>query len=129
MRCRQEADPGLHGRRTLTPALAAPSRRQAPTKARPAAAGRAPQPSGAEVEDGGSGGGATLAPWSCSDGSLLQLVASRDPTGRGLGGVLALRLLQRLLHWDPGQVRGRQGPVASSSRAAGGRTQKNEGRC
>jgi hypothetical protein len=46
-------------------------------------------------------------PWSCSDDALLRLIASRDPTGRGLGGVLALRLLQRLLHWDPLQVGGR----------------------
>ncbi|KAI8471128.1 MAG: hypothetical protein J3K34DRAFT_468469 [Monoraphidium minutum] len=51
----------------------------------------------------GGGGGAFLVPWSCSDDSLLRLIASRDPTGRGLGGVLALRLLQRLLHWDPAQ--------------------------
>jgi serine/threonine protein kinase len=42
-------------------------------------------------------------PWSCSENSLLQLVASRDPTGRGLEGGLALRLLQRLLAWDPKQ--------------------------
>jgi hypothetical protein len=42
-------------------------------------------------------------PWSCSDESLLQLVASRDPAGAGLEGGLALRLLQRLLAWDPAQ--------------------------
>jgi hypothetical protein len=42
-------------------------------------------------------------PWSCSEESLLRLVASRDPTGRGLEGGLALRLLQRLLAWDPKQ--------------------------
>jgi len=45
-----------------------------------------------------------LVPWSCSDASLMQLIASRDPTGQGVGGVAALRLLQRLLHWDPAQV-------------------------
>lgn len=50
-----------------------------------------------------SSGSALPLPWSCSDESLLRLVASRDPTGVGLEGGLALRLLQRLLAWDPKQ--------------------------
>jgi hypothetical protein len=64
---------------------------------------------------GGGSGAATLMPWSCSDGSLLQLIAGRDPTGRGLGSVLALRLLQRLLHWDPAQV----GAIEARGRVTG----------
>jgi hypothetical protein len=51
-----------------------------------------------------SGSNAALPlPWSCSEEALLRLVVSRDPTGRGLEGGLALRLLQRLLAWDPKQ--------------------------
>ena len=54
---------------------------------------------------GGSAGGAgtppPLLPWSCSERALLAHIAARDPAGRGLGGALALRLLQRLLHFDP----------------------------
>jgi hypothetical protein len=42
-------------------------------------------------------------PWSCSEEALLLLVAGRDPMARGLEGPLALRLLQRLLAWDPRQ--------------------------
>jgi serine/threonine protein kinase len=42
-------------------------------------------------------------PWSCSEESLLLLIAARDPQGIGLEGGLALRLLQRLLAWDPSQ--------------------------
>ncbi len=40
-------------------------------------------------------------PWSCAEEALLSLIARRDPTGTGLEGPLALRLLQRLLAWDP----------------------------
>jgi hypothetical protein len=53
---------------------------------------------------GGSDSSSTVPiPWSCSDESLLQLIAARDPQGIGLEGGLALRLLQRLLAWDPAQ--------------------------
>lgn len=45
--------------------------------------------------------GGLLMSWSCSEDALLRLIAGRDPTGKGLEGVIALRLLQRLLHWDP----------------------------
>ena len=47
--------------------------------------------------------GALLMPWSCSEDALLQLLKKRDPVGRGLEGVLVLRLLHRLLHWNPEQ--------------------------
>jgi len=57
-----------------------------------AAAGTAGSPGGA-----GSG----LLPWSCQDEALLRLAAARDPVGAGLEGVLALRLVQALLAWDP----------------------------
>jgi hypothetical protein len=86
---------------------------QAPTRRRKQQAGKeggstttsSSSSSGSSSTSSSSGGSSSLlVPWSCSDGALLQLIASRDPTGRGLGGVAALRLLQRLLHWDPAQV-------------------------
>eukprot|EP00878_Enallax_costatus_P010077 GHUV01010518.1.p1 GENE.GHUV01010518.1~~GHUV01010518.1.p1 ORF type:complete len:851 (+),score=193.00 GHUV01010518.1:408-2960(+) len=40
-------------------------------------------------------------PWSCCDDALLKLISSRDPQGIGLEGPLGLRLLQRVLSWDP----------------------------
>ncbi|KAG2490062.1 hypothetical protein HYH03_011527 [Edaphochlamys debaryana] len=42
-----------------------------------------------------------LMQWSCTQDALLALARSRDPLGVGLEGPMALRLLQRLLHWDP----------------------------
>jgi serine/threonine protein kinase len=56
-----------------------------------------------QTTDGSDSSNAVPIPWSCSDESLLQLIASRDPQGIGLEGGLALRLLQRLLAWDPVQ--------------------------
>lgn len=58
-----------------------------------------------DVGSGGSGGSGTeggvpLA-WACSEEALLRLIASRDPTRRGLAGPLAMRLLFQLLHWNP----------------------------
>lgn len=41
--------------------------------------------------------------WSCSDEALLVALAARDPLAVGLEGRLALRLLQRLLAWQPSQ--------------------------
>ena len=40
-------------------------------------------------------------PWSCTDSSLLHLIRTRDPSGKGLHSVQALRLLMLLLHWNP----------------------------
>jgi hypothetical protein len=40
-------------------------------------------------------------PWSCTDGALMGLIRARDPSGRGLPSMLALRLLMLLLHWNP----------------------------
>ncbi|GIL81024.1 hypothetical protein Vretimale_9291 [Volvox reticuliferus] len=42
-----------------------------------------------------------LMSWSCTEEALLTLAKSRDPLGLGLEGPMALRLLLRLLHWDP----------------------------
>ncbi|GIL50633.1 hypothetical protein Vafri_6764 [Volvox africanus] len=42
-----------------------------------------------------------LMSWSCTEEALLNLAKSRDPLGLGLEGPMALRLLLRLLHWDP----------------------------
>lgn len=42
-------------------------------------------------------------PWSCSDDALLRLIASKDPTGVGLEGALSVRLVQRMLAWNPKQ--------------------------
>ena len=39
--------------------------------------------------------------WSCTDSSLLHLIRTRDPSGKGLHSALALRLLMLLLHWNP----------------------------
>lgn len=40
-------------------------------------------------------------PWSCTEGALMQLIRARDPSGKGMQSVLALRLLMLLLHWNP----------------------------
>lgn len=40
-------------------------------------------------------------PWSCTEGALMHLIGARDPSGKGLQSVLALRLLMLLLHWNP----------------------------
>ena len=40
--------------------------------------------------------------WSCADEAVLRLIRQRDPSGRGLPGARALRLLMALLHWNPG---------------------------
>ena len=40
-------------------------------------------------------------PWSCTDSSLLHLIRTRDPSGKGLQSTQALRLLMLLLHWNP----------------------------
>lgn len=48
-----------------------------------------------------TGQGGLLVPWSCTEKALLQLLKQRDPLGVGLEGPLAVRLLQRLLHWHP----------------------------
>lgn len=39
--------------------------------------------------------------WSCADEAVLRLIRRRDPSGRGLPGARALRLLMALLHWNP----------------------------
>ena len=39
--------------------------------------------------------------WSCTEGALMHLIRARDPAGKGLPSVLALRLLMLLLHWNP----------------------------
>jgi serine/threonine protein kinase len=62
------------------------------------------QPAGGSSSSSSSDSSNTVPiPWSCSDEALLQLIATRDPQGIGLEGGLALRLLQRLLAWDPAQ--------------------------
>jgi len=53
------------------------------------AAGEEAEPAGPPVQ------------WSCSEPALLHLLSSRDPTGRGLRSVAALRLLRSMLHWHP----------------------------
>lgn len=40
--------------------------------------------------------------WSCSDEAQMQMVRSRDPAAIGLPSIVALRLLQAVLHWSPG---------------------------
>ncbi|KAK9917046.1 hypothetical protein WJX75_000279 [Coccomyxa subellipsoidea] len=40
-------------------------------------------------------------PWSCTDQALLEMLKQRDPSGKGLPSVQALRLLTSLLHWNP----------------------------
>ena len=40
-------------------------------------------------------------PWSCTDSSLMHLIRTRDPSGKGLHSAQALRLLMLLLHWNP----------------------------
>ena len=40
-------------------------------------------------------------PWSCTEATLMGLIRARDPSGRGLRSMLALRLLMLLLHWNP----------------------------
>ena len=42
-----------------------------------------------------------LAPWDCSEEHLLHMFRRRDPLGQGLPGVWCLRLVRRLLHWNP----------------------------
>lgn len=39
--------------------------------------------------------------WSCTEGALMSLIRTRDPSGKGLPNALALRLLMLLLHWNP----------------------------
>ncbi len=65
---------------------------------------------GSGTGGGGTGNGASASasasassvlPWSCGDSAVLGLLAGRDPTGGGLEGSLALRLLQALLSWEP----------------------------
>ena len=48
-------------------------------------------------------GGAKQLPlsWSCTESALMHLISARDPSGKGLPSVLALRLLMLLLHWNP----------------------------
>ena len=45
-------------------------------------------------------GSAGLISWSCTEDALSARLASRDPTGRGVPK-WALRLIRRLLSWDP----------------------------
>lgn len=42
-----------------------------------------------------------LASWDCSEEHLLHMFRRRDPLGQGLPGVWCLRLVRRLLHWNP----------------------------
>lgn len=42
-----------------------------------------------------------LASWDCSEEHLLHVFRRRDPLGQGLPGVWSLRLIRRLLHWNP----------------------------
>eukprot|EP00955_Chlamydomonas_euryale_P087177 364274-Chlamydomonas_euryale.AAC.5 len=42
-----------------------------------------------------------LLTWSCSDDAVAALIRARDPLGVGAGGLQAVRLLRRLLSWDP----------------------------
>lgn len=39
--------------------------------------------------------------WSCTDQALMDLLKERDPSGKGLPSMQALRLLMSLLHWSP----------------------------
>jgi serine/threonine protein kinase len=40
--------------------------------------------------------------WQCTEDALFARLKARDPTGRGLHSRWALRLVRRLLSWDPG---------------------------
>jgi hypothetical protein len=42
-----------------------------------------------------------LVSWSCTEQAMMRLIKARDPTGNGIESVTAVRLLQRLLHWEP----------------------------
>lgn len=44
---------------------------------------------------------ASLLSWECTEEALMAQLAARDPTGRGLPTVWALRLIRRLLSWNP----------------------------
>ena len=44
---------------------------------------------------------APLLSWECTEDALMAQLAARDPTGRGLPSVWALRLIRRLLSWRP----------------------------
>jgi hypothetical protein len=39
--------------------------------------------------------------WDCTEDALMAQLAARDPLGLGLPSVWALRLIRRLLSWDP----------------------------
>lgn len=52
-------------------------------------------------EGGDSAGRQAPVQWSCSDTAVMELLAARDPSGRGLPSVLAARLLRAMLQWNP----------------------------
>ncbi len=60
---------------------------------------RSPQPDTLPADAGGEK--SLPLPWSCTDQALLDVVKQRDPSGKGLPSVQALRLLMSLLHWNP----------------------------
>lgn len=89
---------------SLLQAKSKPSaKHQAPSEQRVTTTEEPHQPSASASLNDIATGTAVPLPWSCSDDALLQLIASRDPTGVGLGGGLGVRLLQRLLAWEPTQ--------------------------
>ncbi|KAK9827406.1 hypothetical protein WJX81_008695 [Elliptochloris bilobata] len=73
---------------------------------------RPPHPGGARTTaDAGGEGAATadgeqgahvLLPWACGDAAVGEQLRARDPAGRGLPSVPAVRLLRALLSWNPG---------------------------
>mmetsp|Transcript_18856 Transcript_18856/g.47617 ORF Transcript_18856/g.47617 Transcript_18856/m.47617 type:complete len:368 (-) Transcript_18856:237-1340(-) len=62
----------------------------------------APKPASDRRREGGdSAGRQAPVQWSCSDTAVMELLAARDPSGRGLPSVLAARLLRAMLQWNP----------------------------
>ena len=47
-------------------------------------------------------GVAVMLSWECTEDALTRTIAARDPLGLGLPSAWALRLIRRLLSWDPG---------------------------
>ncbi|KAL9318444.1 hypothetical protein ACSQ67_014961 [Phaseolus vulgaris] len=45
--------------------------------------------------------GVSPASWKCSEEFFSRQIKNRDPLKIGFSNILALRLVRRLLHWDP----------------------------